>query len=126
MFLGPWVSILAVVSAYAFLGPEWSYLPRWSIWGIGLLIGALMGLVYTVVAAVADVALLAVKLSALPNGKRAWLSGLVPPAAFMLSYLVIKPWNYWKGGPWSVAAALLLPPIVAALASRIALRQAVR
>jgi hypothetical protein len=124
-FLGPWLSITLIVSAYAFLGPQWSYVPRWGVWGAGMLVGSLMGVVYIAAATVVDVALLAVRLSELPNGKRAWLGALIPPLAFMATYLVIKPWNFWKGGPGAVALALLVPPIAAALLSRILMRKSV-
>jgi hypothetical protein len=126
MLLGPWLSIALVVSGYAFLGPEWAYVPRWGVWGVGMLVGALMGALYIAAAALLDVVLLALRISALPNGKRAWLGALVPPLGFMASYLVIKPWSFWKGGPWTVVGSLLLPPVVAAFASRLVLRKSLK
>lgn len=125
LLLGPWVSIYGVVSAYAFMGPEWPYVPRWGVWGTGMLLGTVVGAVYILIASLLDVAFLAVRLSSLPNGARAWLGALVPPLGFMVSYLFIRPWNYWKGGPWAVVIAVFLPPIIAALASRVVFRQKV-
>jgi len=119
LLLGPWLSIFAAVTLYAFLGPEWKYVSRWIIWGVGMLCGGLLGTVYVLMLALVDVALLAVRVRSFSTGKRGWLSSALSPFAFMGVYALLKPWTYWKGGPWTVVAILLVPMAITAIATRV-------
>jgi hypothetical protein len=119
LLLGPWPSILAVVMAYAFLGPAIPYVPRGVVAGVGLLLGALAGSVYIALVAVLDVLLLAVRLRTLPTGARGWSAMLVSPLAFLGAYVVVKPWTFWKGGPWTVLVVLAIPLVITAVTTRV-------
>jgi hypothetical protein len=118
LLLGPWPAILAVVLAYAFLGPAVPYVPRGVVAGVGLLLGALAGSVYIALVAVLDVLLLAIRLRTLPTGARGWSAMLASPLAFLGAYVVVKPWTFWRGGPWTVVVVLAIPLVVTAIATR--------
>ncbi len=119
VMVGPWISIFLFVTAYAFLGPEWRYVPRWGIWAIGMLSGTVIGAVYVALLALVDVLLLAVKVRMFPTGKRGWLTATLSPLVFMTSYAILRPWAYWKGGPWTVVAILAVPLVVTAIGTRL-------
>lgn len=118
--VGPFVAAYAAAAAAAFLGPVDGHL-RWVVLAVGLAIATVWALLYVLLAALVDVALLSVRLRALPNGRGAWLQGVAAPAAALLSYAVYSPHKWWTMGPWAVVAAVLVPPAVAILASRVAL-----
>ncbi len=120
LLIAPWLSTYGAVTAYAFLGPEIPYTPRWVAWGVGMLAGSIIAFVYVLALTLIDLALLAIRVRQLPTGKGAWLAAFLSPVAFLASYTVLRPWNYWKGGPWAVVAALAIPPLVTAIATRVA------
>jgi hypothetical protein len=119
LLLAPWASVYAAVSLFAAFGPEFKYVNRWVVWGIGMLAGTLVSFVYMLLLALIDVLLLAVRVRQLPTGKKAWLSAFASPLAFLGSYAVLRPWTYWKQGPWVVLGVVVVPMIVAAIASRL-------
>ena len=119
LLLGPWPAIVASVTAYAFWGPAVPYVPRGVVAGVGLLLGALAGSVYIALVAALDVLLLAVRLRTLPTGARGWSTMLASPLAFLLAYNVLRPWTFWKGGPWTVLFVLAIPLVVTAVATRV-------
>jgi uncharacterized membrane protein YozB (DUF420 family) len=119
LLLGPWLSIFVAVTLYAFVGPEFKFISRWIIWAIGMLSGTVLGLTYVLLLALVDVALLAVRVRAFSTGKRGWLAATLSPFVFMATYAVLRPWTYWKGGPWTVVAILLVPMVATAIGTRV-------
>lgn len=120
LLIAPWASIYGAVSLFAAFGPEFTYVNRWVVWGIGMLAGTVVAFVYMLLLALIDVLLLAVRVRQLPAGKNAWLSAFASPLAFLASYAVLRPWNYWKGGPWVVLGMVVVPMVIAAIVSRVA------
>ena len=62
---------------------------------------------------------LAVRVRAFSTGKRGWLAATLSPFVFMATYAVLRPWTYWKGGPWTVVAILLVPMVATAIGTRV-------
>jgi hypothetical protein len=116
--LGPWLSIALAVSLYAFLGPEFRFIPRWGVWAIGMAIGTLVAAVYVLAQVLVDVVLLALKQRAFATGRNAWLASLGGPLLVCASYAVIAPWTYYKN-PWMVVAMVLAPIFVVTLGVRL-------
>jgi hypothetical protein len=116
--LGPWLSIALAVTLYAFLGPEFKFVPRWGVWAIGMAAGTLVSAVYVLVQVLVDVVLLAIKQRAFATGKNAWLASLGGPLAVCASYLVIAPWRYYKN-PWMVVGLALAPIFIVTIAVRL-------
>ena len=119
LFVGPFLSMVAAVSLFAWLGPEWKYVSRWVVFGVGLAAGSIVSFVYTLLLGLIDVLLLAVRVRTLPTGKNAWLASFGSTLAFLGSYLLIKPWAMYKAGPWVVVGALVVPMLVSAIAARV-------
>ena len=119
LMIAPWVSIYGAVSLFSAFGPEFKYVNRWVVWGVGMLAGTIVSFVYMLLLALIDVMLLAIRVRSLPNGKNAWLSAFVSPLAFLASYAVLRPWAYWKGGPWTVLAIVVAPMVISAIVSRV-------
>jgi hypothetical protein len=121
-FLAPLASAFALVTAYAWLGPV-DGVVRWIAWIVGLLAASLWVLPFALIGSLLDVLLLKVKVRMLPSGARAWALNAGAAAASLVSYAVVSPHRWWKLGPWAIVAALLLPPIVALVVSRLAFGQ---
>jgi hypothetical protein len=66
-----------------------------------------------------DLALLAVRMRTLETGGRAWIRAVVAPLLPIASYAVYSPHNWWKLGPWTVVAAVLVPMLLSAVAVRV-------
>ena len=118
--MAPFLTISASVALYAAFGPQIPYGPRIAVGVVGLLVGGVLGMVYVAMLALIDVMLLAIRVRQLPAGRGAWLASAASPLLFLGSYAVLKPWTYWRGGPWTVLAMVLVPMIVAAFVSRLA------
>jgi hypothetical protein len=120
LLVAPWASIYAAVSLFSAFGPEFKYVNRWVVWGIGMLAGTIVSFAYMLLLALVDILLLAIRVRQLPSGGKAWLNSFASPLAFLASYAVLRPWNYWKGGPWVVLAMVVVPMVVTAIVSRVA------
>ena len=119
--IGPWLSTYSAVSLYAFLGPELPYVNRWVAWGVGMALGTLFAGFYVLTLVLLDVLLLAIRQRALPTGSKAWLMAMGAPLIPLVSYMVMKPWTFWKYGAWyGVAASILVPVLVSGLGARVA------
>jgi len=118
--LGPFLAAYAAAVITAFFGPVDGHL-RWVVLAVGLAVATVWSFVYVLIAGLIDVLLLSIRIRALPNGKHAWLQGFAAPSAALLAYAVYPPHKWWTMGPWAVVIALLVPPVIAILASRIAL-----
>ncbi len=117
--VGTFVAAYGAVSLYAALGPLPDLLPRSVFWVVGMAVATGWALVYVLLQSLVDLALLAVRVRTLVNGKRAWLSGIVAPIFPILTYAAYSPHKWWKLGPWAVVGAMLIPMVISAIAVRI-------
>lgn len=118
---GPWLAMVTAVGTYALVGPLHDLVPRWLFFVVGILVGSLWAFLWAVVAGLVDVALLATKMRALPNGKNGWLSSFVAPLVALASYAVYSPHKWYKFGPWAIVIALVVPLVVSAIVGRVAM-----
>ncbi len=116
---GPWITIWTAATLYAWVGPEYKFMPRLAVWVIGLIAGGLVASIFTLIQVLVDVTLLALRQRSLPTGRKAWMMSLGAPALVLLSYALLSPVDLYKYGPWAVAAAILGPMIVTAFGVRI-------
>jgi hypothetical protein len=117
--VGTFVAAYGAISAYAALGPLPDLVPRSVFWVVGMAIATGWALVYVLLQSLVDLALLAVRVRTLANGKKAWLSSIIAPLFPIATYAVYSPHKWWKLGPWTVAAAVLVPMVISAIAVRI-------
>lgn len=118
--LGPFIASYIAAILTAFMGPVDGHF-RWLVLAIGLAIATVWSFAYMIIASLVDVALLSIRVRSLPNGKNAWLQSFAAPAASLAVYAVYPPHKWWALGPWAVVVALLVPPVIAIIASRIVL-----
>jgi hypothetical protein len=64
-----------------------------------------------------------VRVRTLPAGKRGWGTAFLSPLAVFGIYTAVPPYQYYKMGPWAVVAALVVPMVAVAVASRVAFGQ---
>ena len=69
---------------------------------------------------VVDLLLLGVRVRTLPAGRKGWFVSLLSPLAVFGAYVASPPYKYYAGGPWAIAAAVLIPMAVVAIVSRVA------
>lgn len=119
--VAPFLTAYAAVAGYAYLGPMPDYVPRTAFLVVGLAVASLWAPIFTVIQAVIDLLLLAVRVRTLENGLRAWGRAIVAAALPLASYMAYSPHKWWKLGPWSVAIAMLVPMVVSAIVVRVAL-----
>jgi hypothetical protein len=117
--VGTFLSAYAAVSAYAAFGPLPDLVPRVAFWIVGMAVMTGWALVYVLVQSLVDLALLAVRLRTLANGKSAWLSAIVGPLLPLATYATYSPHKWWKMGPWAVVFAVLAPMLFSAIAVRV-------
>ncbi len=116
---GPWLSMSTAASLYAAFGPEQRFIGRWGVWAIGMIAGALLATVFTLIQVLVDVLLLALRQRRLPTGKAAWLMAFGAPFTVVGSYALLSPVDLYKYGPWAIVGALLAPMILAAFGVRV-------
>jgi hypothetical protein len=119
VLVAPFVAAYASVAAYAYLGPLPDLVPRTAFLVVGLAVASLWAPLFAVIQGLVDLALLAIRLRMLENGGRAWLRAFVAPLLPLASYAVYSPHNWWKLGPWTVVAAILVPMLLSAVAVRV-------
>jgi hypothetical protein len=117
--IGTFLSSYGAVSLYAALGPLPDLVPRTVFWIVGMAIATGWSLVFVLLQSLVDMALLAVRMRTLVNGKTAWFSALVAPLFPIVTYAVYSPHRWWKLGPWAVAFAVVVPMIVSAVGVRV-------
>jgi len=117
--IGTFLSAYAAVSAYAAFGPLPDLVPRVAFWIVGMAIATGWAIAYVLVQSFVDLALLAIRLRTLSNGKTAWFSALVGPLVPLATYVAYSPHKWWKMGPWAVALAVLAPMLVSAVGTRL-------
>jgi len=116
--LGPFVTSWIAALLYAWFGVRDELF--WVVLVTGLAIGSLWAFGYALIAGLVDVALLGVRARRLPNGRDAWLQAFAAPALSLGVYAAYPPHKWWKLGPWAVVVAVLVPPVIAILVSRVA------
>src|SRR5512140_2061743 len=117
--LGPWLSMSTAATLYAAFGAEQKWGVRWGVWAVGMIAGALLATVFTLIQVLVDVLLLAIRQRRLPTGKAAWIMALGAPLAVVGSYALLSPVDLYKYGPWAIVAGILGPMIVSAFAARV-------
>ena len=117
--VGTFLSAYAATSLYAAFGPLPDLVPRVAFWVVGMAVATGWALVYVLVQSLVDLALLAVRVRTLSNGKAAWFSAIVAPLFPLATYAVHSPHKWWKMGPWAVVIAVLVPMLVGAVGIRI-------
>lgn len=120
LLLGPWIGSYAFVSAWSWLGPQYPYVPRMAAFIVGLTVATIYSLTFVIAQALLDVALLTVRLRALPTGKRAWLVAILSPVVPLLVSTLTMKRALWSLNPWVIVATLAAPFCVTLLATRIA------
>lgn len=118
--VGTFLSSYAAVSLYALLAPLPELVPRMVFWIVGMAVATGWSLLFVLLQSCVDLALLAIRVRTLVNGKTAWLHALVAPLFPIATYAVYSPHKWWKLGPWAVALAILIPMVVTAFAVRLA------
>ena len=117
--LGPWLSLSTAATLYAAFGPDQRWVGRWGVWAVGMIAGALLATVFTLIQVLVDVMLLALRQRRLPTGKAAWIMAFGAPFGVVGSYALLSPVDLYKYGPWAIVAGLLGPMIVSAFAVRV-------
>ena len=116
--LAPWITAYGAVTAIAALKIDGLF-GKVLGWTVGMLVGSVWAFVFCTLLIVVDLALLGVKVRTLPAGKRGWAASLLSPFAVFASYVAMPPYKFYAAGPWAVGAAVLVPMIVVAIASRV-------
>lgn len=119
LLVAPFVAAYASVAAYSYLGPLPDLVPRMAFLVVGLAVASLWAPLFSLILVLVDLALLATRMRTLENGGRAWLGALVAPLLPLVSYAVYSPHNWWKLGPWTVVAAVLVPMFISAVVVRV-------
>ena len=117
--VGTFLSSYGAVSLYAAVGPLPDLVPRAVFWVVGMAVATAWSLAFVLIQSVVDMALLAIRVRTLVNGKTAWLSAIIAPLLPLATYTVYSPHKWWKLGPWAVIGAMLVPMIVSAIAVRL-------
>ena len=119
--IGTFLSAYAATSLFAAFGPLPDLVPRTVFWVVGMAVATGWSLVFVLLQSIVDLALLAVRLRTLANGKAAWLSALIAPLLPIATYAVYSPHKWWKLGPWAVVTAVLVPMLFSTIATRVML-----
>jgi hypothetical protein len=117
--IAPWITVYGVVTAVAALGIDRGLFGKVLGWTVGMVVGSVWAFVFCALLVVVDLALLGVKARTLPAGKRGWFKSLLSPLAVFGAYVVVPPYKFYAAGPWAIAAAVVVPMIVVAIASRV-------
>lgn len=117
--LGTFLSSYGAVSLYAAMGPLPDLVPRTVFWVVGMAVATGWSLLFVLLQSVVDMALLAVRVRTLVNGKTAWLSSFAAPLFPLATYAAYSPHKWWRLGPWAIAIAVLMPMIVSAVGVRL-------
>ncbi len=123
---GTFIASYGAVSLYAAVGPLPDLVPRVAFWIVGMAIATGWSLLFVLLQSLVDLALLAIRVRTLVNGKVAWVSALVAPLVPIATYAAYSPHKWWKLGPWAVAIAVLAPMLVSAIGVRVFLAKSVK
>jgi len=108
--MGPYLTVWTLVSLGSLLGNALTILGRrFDQWAIAMLVGTFFASAVAVALVAADVLLLRMKVRALPEGGRAWLSSLAAPLTVMMT---LARWPFpvdsALGAVIAISAALVL------------------
>ena len=117
--IAPWVTAYGATLALALFHFDNLFGRAFGI-AAGLLIASVWSFVYCAMLMVVDLLLLGVRIRTLPAGKKGWLVSLLSPLAVFGAYVASPPYKYYAGGPWVIAAAVLVPMALVAIVSRVA------
>lgn len=117
--IAPWITVYGVVTAVAALGIDRGLFGKVLGWTVGMVVGSVWAFVFCALLLVVDLALLGVKARTLPAGKRGWAASLLSPLAVFGAYVAVPPYKFYPAGPWAIAAAVLVPMVVVAIATRV-------
>ena len=117
--IAPWVTAYGATLAIAILHFDNLFGKALGI-AAGLLIASVWSFVYVAMLLVVDLLLLGVRVRTLPAGRKGWFVSLLSPLAVFGAYVASPPYKYYAGGPWAIAAAVLIPMAVVAIVSRVA------
>lgn len=116
--IAPWISVYGAVTAIAALHIDGLF-GKVLGWTVGMLVGSAWAFVFCTLLVLVDLALLGVKVRTLPAGKRGWLLSFLSPLAVFGAYVAVPPYKFYAAGPWAIGAAVLVPMVVVAVASRV-------
>ncbi len=117
--IAPWISVTGAVTAFAALGVDWGLFGKVAGWAVAMAVATVWTFAYVAILLVIDLALLAVRVRTFPAGSRGWLTSLVSPLLVFGIYGAAPPHTFWRYGGWGVAAAVIAPMILVALATRV-------
>jgi len=117
--IAPFLSVYGAVTAIAALGIDRGVFGKVLGWALGMTVGTVWAFVFCLFLIVSDLLLLGVKVRTLPAGKRGWLASFLSPLAVFGIYVFAPPYKFYAAGPWAVGAAVLLPMLAVAIATRV-------
>lgn len=117
--IAPWLSVYGAVTAIAVLGIDHGLFGKVLGWTVGMVVGSVWAFVFCALLVVVDLLLLGVKVRTLPAGKRGWATAFLSPIACLGAYVAVPPYKFYAAGPWAIAAAVAVPMIVVAIATRV-------
>lgn len=117
--IAPWISTYGAVTAIALLGIDRGIFGKGVAWALGMAVGTVWAFVYCLMLVAVDLLLLGVKARTLPAGGRGWGTAFVSPLAVFGAYVAVPPYKFYAYGPWAIAAAVLAPMLVVAIATRV-------
>lgn len=116
--IAPWVSVYGAVTAIAALGIDRGLFGKVVGWTFGMLVGSVWAFVFCALLLVVDLLFLGVKMRTLPAGRRGWALSFLSPLMVLGTYVAVPPYRFYPAGPWAIAAAVVIPMIAVALATR--------
>jgi hypothetical protein len=117
--VAPWISVYTAVTAIAVLGIDRGLFGKVLGWTVGMVVGSVWAFVFCTLLVLTDLALLGVKVRTLPAGRRGWAASFLSPLACIAAYVAVPPYKFYPAGPWAIAAAVLIPMVVVAIATRL-------
>ena len=117
--IAPFLSVYGAVTAIATLGIDRGVFGKVLGWALGRTVGTVWAFVFCLFLIVSDLLLLGVKVRTLPAGKRGWLASFLSPLAVFGIYVFAPPYKFYAAGPWAVGAAILVPMLAVAIATRV-------
>jgi hypothetical protein len=111
--------VYGAVTAFAVLGVDWGLFGKIAGWALAMVVGSVWAFAFCLTLVVVDLLLLAVRARTLPAGKRGWGASFLSPLAVFGIYAAAPPHTFWPYGGWGVAAAVVAPMVLVALAVRL-------
>ena len=117
--IAPWITVYSAVTLGVLLGLDWGRAGKVAAWAAGMLAGSVWTFAFCLMLVLVDLSLLAVKVRTLPAGRGGWMAAFLAPLPPMAVYTLL-PWKQLSmSGPWTLAAAILIPMAIQAILVRI-------